>query len=154
MLKTFIMTTLDTATRISRYMCNELFGETFGIRIMKNRYVAVIIVGVSSGALALGNWKAIWPVFGAANQLVASLVLIVATMYLLTHKRNYVFTAVPAVIMLVTTIAALIYQAYNFATAEKPNFLLAAVAVILIFLALFLSYTALVVITRTRKNSV
>jgi len=154
MLKTFIMTTLDTATRISRYMCNELFGETFGIRIMKNRYVAVALVGVSSGALALGNWKAIWPVFGAANQLVASLVLIVASIYLLTHKRNYVFTAVPAVIMLVTTIAALIYQAYNFATAEKPNFPLAAVAVILIFLALFLSYTALVVIARTRKNSV
>ncbi len=154
MLKTFIMTTLDTATRISRYMCNELFGETFGIRIMKNRYVAVALVGVSSGALALGNWKAIWPLFGAANQLVASLVLIVASIYLLTHKRNYVFTAVPAVIMLVTTIAALIYQAYNFATAEKPNFPLAAVAVILIFLALFLSYTALVVIARTRKNSV
>lgn len=152
MLKTFIMTTLDTAMRISRYMCNELFGETLGISIMKNRYVAVVIVGVSSGALALGNWQAIWPVFGAANQLVASLVLIVASLYLITHKRNCVFTAVPAVIMLVTTIGALIYQAYTFSTAEKPNYLLAVVAVILIFLALFLSYMALVAVGRIRKN--
>jgi len=152
MLKTFIMTTLDTATRITRYLCNELLGETLGIHIMKNKYAAVTLVGVLGGALALGNWKAIWPVFGAANQLVASLVLIVASVYLLMRNRNFVFTAVPAAIMLVTTIAALAYEAYSFATAEKPNFLLAVIAVILIFLAVFLAYTALVTVVRVRKN--
>ncbi|UCE99905.1 MAG: carbon starvation protein A, partial [Planctomycetota bacterium] len=41
MLKTFIMTTLDSATRITRYLCNELLGETLGIGPMKNKYVAV-----------------------------------------------------------------------------------------------------------------
>lgn len=152
MLKTFIMTTLDTATRITRYLCNELLGETLGIGPMKNKYVAVAFVGVSSGWLALGNWKAIWPVFGAANQLVASLVLIVASVYLLMRKRNFLFTAVPAGIMLVTTIAALGYQAYDFATAEQPNRLLAVVSVILIFLAIFLVYTALAVVAGVRKN--
>ena len=152
MLKTFIMTTLDTATRITRYLCNELLGETLGIGPMKNKYVAVAFVGVSSGWLALGNWKAIWPVFGAANQLVASLVLIVASVYLLMRKRNFLFTAVPAGIMLVTTIAALGYQAYDFATAEQPNRLLAVVSVILIFLAIFLVYTALAVVAGIRKN--
>ena len=152
MLKTFIMTTLDTATRITRYLCNELLGETLGIGPMKNKYVAVAFVGVSSGWLALGNWRAIWPVFGAANQLVASLVLIVASVYLLMRKRNFLFTAVPAGIMLVTTIAALGYQAYDFATAEQPNRLLAVVSVILIFLAIFLVYTALAVVARVRKN--
>jgi len=153
MLKTFIMTTLDSATRITRYLCNELLGETLGIAPLKNKYVAVALVGISSGALALGNWKAIWPVFGAANQLVASLVLIVASVYLLMRKRNCLFTAVPAGIMLVTTIAALIYQAYGFATAEEPNFMLAAVSVILIFLAIFLAYTALVAVAKVRKQS-
>ena len=153
MLKTFIMTTLDSATRITRYLCNELLGETLGIAPLKNKYVAVALVGISSGALALGNWKAIWPVFGAANQLVASLVLIVASVYLLMRKRNCLFTAVPACIMLVTTIAALIYQAYGFATAKEPNFLLAAVSVILIFLAIFLAYTALVAVAKVRKQS-
>jgi len=153
MLKTFIMTTLDSATRITRYLCNELLGETLGIAPLKNKYVAVALVGISSGTLALGNWKAIWPVFGAANQLVASLVLIVASVYLLMRKRNFVFTAVPAGIMLVTTIAALIYQAYGFATAEEPNFLLAVVSVILIFLAIFLAYTALVAVAKVRKQN-
>ena len=152
MLKTFIMTTLDSATRITRYLCNELLGETLGIGPMKNKYVAVLFVGVCSGALALGNWRAIWPVFGAANQLVASLVLIVASVYLLMRKRNFVFTAVPAAIMLVTTIAALGYQVYSFSTAEEPNRLLAVVSVILICLALFLTYTAVAAVAKIRKS--
>ncbi|HUS71658.1 MAG TPA: carbon starvation CstA family protein [Sedimentisphaerales bacterium] len=150
MLKTFIMTSLDTATRISRYLCNELLGETFGIRIMKNKYVAVLLVGVLAGALALGNWKAIWPIFGASNQLIASLVLIVASLYLLTRNRRFMFTAVPAVIMLVTTIGALVYKTYSFVTAEKANIMLATVAVILIILAIFLALMALVSAIRAR----
>jgi len=151
MLKTFVMTSLDTATRIARYICNELLGETFSIPYMKNKYAATILVGILAGALALGNWKAIWPVFGAANQLIASLVLIVASVYLLSRKRRFLFTAIPAVIMLVTTVGALLYNTYGFVTAEKPNILLAVIDVILITLAIFLAYTALVTVIRTRK---
>ena len=152
MLKTFIMTTLDSATRITRYMATELFGETFGISFMKNKYVAVIVIGVLSGALALGNWKAIWPVFGAANQLIASLVLIVATVYLISRKHKFLFTAIPAVIMLLTTIAALVYNTYVFVAAEKPSIMLAAINVTLIILAAFLAYTAFVAISRTKET--
>jgi len=152
MLKTFVMTTLDTATRITRYICNELLGETFGISCMKNKYTATLLVGVSSGALALGNWRAIWPVFGASNQLIASVVLIVASVYLLNNNRRFGFTAVPAVIMLVTTIGALVYETYSFVTAEEPNIMLATISVILIILAFFLAYTAAVTMIKVRKR--
>jgi carbon starvation protein len=152
MLKTFIMTTLDTATRITRYMCNELLGETFNIPYMKNKYAATLLVGVLVGALALGNWQAIWPVFGAANQLIASLVLIVVSVYLMSRKCNFVFTAVPAAIMLITTLAALIYNTYGFLTAETPNILLATIDIILIILAIFLVYTAANSIKRQRQH--
>ena len=152
MLKTFVMTTLDTATRITRYICNELLGEAFNIPGMKNKYLATIFIGILAGALALGNWQAIWPVFGAANQLIASLVLIVASVYLLTHKRRFVFTAVPAVIMLVTTIGALTYETYTFVTAEQPNIMLAVIAVVLMILAVFLARTALGTILRARND--
>jgi carbon starvation protein len=154
MLKTFVMTTLDTATRITRYICNELLGETFGIGCMKNKYVATAFVGILSGTLALGNWKAIWPVFGAANQLIASLVLIVASLYLLNSNRRCGFTAIPAVIMLVTTVGALVYKTHSFITAEQPNIMLAAIAVILIILAVFLAYTALATVIRLRRTNV
>ena len=153
MLKTFVMTTLDTATRIARYVCNELLGETFNVPYMKNKYAATILVGILAGALALGNWKAIWPVFGAANQLIASLVLIVASVYLLSRKRSFLFTAIPAVIMLVTTVGALAYNTYGFVTAEKPNILLAVIDVILITLAIFLAYTAMITVIRMKKTS-
>jgi carbon starvation protein len=107
-------------------------------------------VGVLSCALALGNWKAIWPVFGASNQLIASLVLIVASVYLLSRNRRFLFTAVPAVVMLVTTIGALVYKTYSFITAEKANIMLATISVILIILAIFLSVTGLVSAIRAR----
>ena len=70
------------------------------------------------------------------------------------RKRNCLFTAVPACIMLVTTIAALIYQAYGFATGEgdKRSILLAVVSVILVFLAMFLAYSALVAVAGIRKS--
>ncbi len=152
MLKTFVMTSLDTATRIARYICNELLGEALRIPYMKNKYAATMLVGISAGALALGNWKAIWPVFGAANQLIASLVLIVASVYLITRKRSFLFAAIPAVIMLLTTIGALVYNTYCFVSADKPNILLATIDVILIVLAIFLAYTALVTVTGARKN--
>ncbi len=152
MLNSFIVTTLDTATRITRYMCNELLGETLNIPFMKNKYAATLLVGVLSGALALGNWQAIWPVFGAANQLIASLVLIVVSLYLLSRKRSYLFTAVPAVIMLITTITALVYNTYIFITAETPNVLLAVINVILIILAVFLAYTAVNTVVKTRQK--
>ena len=98
-----------------------------------------------AGALALGNWKAIWPVFGAANQLIASLVLIVTSVYLMARKNNFLFAAIPAVIMLMTTIGALVYNTYCFITADKPNILLATIDVVLIVLALFLAYTPLTI---------
>ena len=153
MLKTFVMTSLDSATRIARYICSELLGETFNIPYMKDKYAVTLLVGILAGALALGNWRAIWPVFGAANQLIASLVLIVASVYLMARKHNFLFTAIPAVIMLVTTIGALVYNTYCFLSAETPNILLAVIDVILIILAIFLAYTALMTIAGIRKGA-
>ena len=137
-LKTFIMTTLDSATRITRYVCSELVGDTFGIKVFKNRYVATVSVVVCAGALALGNWQAIWPVFGGANQLIAAMALIVATAYLMTRGRRWGFAAVPAVLVFVTAMGALIYTLVDSLAGE--NYMLAAIAVALVCLGLFVAY--------------
>ncbi|MBD3239563.1 MAG: carbon starvation protein A [Chitinivibrionales bacterium] len=138
MLKTFIMTTLDSATRITRYVCNELFGDMLGIALFKNTYVATAVVGLGAGALALGNWRAVWPVFGSANQLIASLVLIVASAYLLRRGRRCLFVAIPAVAMLITTFGAMVYNLHMFLTADEPKYLLAVITILLMIMALFL----------------
>jgi len=137
-LKTFIMTTLDSATRITRYVCAELVGDTFGIKVFKNRYVATVSVVVCAGALALGNWQAIWPVFGSANQLIAAMALIVATAYLMTRGRRWGFAAVPAVLVFVTAMGALIYKLVDFLTVA--DYMLAAIAAVLVCLGLFVAY--------------
>lgn len=154
MLKTFIMTTLDSATRITRYVCSELFGDTFGLTWFRNKYVATVVVIICTGALALGNWRAIWPIFGSSNQLIAAMVLIIATVYLMTRGRRWAFAAIPAVLLLLTTIGALVYQVVGFLNVpegRQPNYPLAAIAVVLIVLAVFVAYKGIVTVRSVKR---
>ncbi|MEO0127303.1 MAG: carbon starvation protein A [candidate division WOR-3 bacterium] len=136
MLKTFIVTTLDTATRITRYIGTELFGERLGIGFMKNMYInSAIVIGLAT-YLAIGPWQNIWPVFGASNQLVAALALLVVTTWLLSKKKNSLYTLIPAIFMLLVTITALILQAVKFFSTQK--IMLGIISIILLVLAGFM----------------
>ncbi|MFC2157196.1 carbon starvation protein A [Acidobacteriota bacterium] len=139
MLNAFVLTTLDTSTRLGRLISSELLGKK--VAIFKNRWIASAVILVFAGAMgATGGYKAIWPVFGASNQLVAALALIVVSSYLVGIKRPKKYTIYPAYFMLVTTLAALIYQGFNFFKASK--FVLGSVCTLLILLALFIIYEA------------
>ncbi|MBA3063649.1 MAG: carbon starvation protein A, partial [Atribacteria sp.] len=121
----FLLTTLDTATRLGRYALEEL---TAGwAPALSNRFVATIITIVFGGALALsGTWKAIWPVFGASNQLLAGLALLGATAWLAHMGKNYAVTMYPMIFMILVTVVALITMVFqNFA---KGNYLLGCVS--------------------------
>jgi carbon starvation protein len=107
-LNAFILTTLDTATRITRYITEELFK-------IKNRYFSTLIIIILSAALAFsGKWNKIWPVFGASNQLVAALALFVVSCWLLSRRQSAKFTLFPAFFMLITTIVALLLQVVKY----------------------------------------
>jgi len=135
-LKTFIMTTLDSATRIGRYVTEELFRSPSGKNPLGNRYVSTSIIIIPALLLALGAWKCIWPIFGAANQLVAALALLVATVWLWRKGKNYLITGLPALFMFLTTAAALVYKINQFWHAKK--ILLSGVGVVLLCLAVFM----------------
>lgn len=135
MLNAFILTTLDTATRIGRYLTHELFN-------IKNRYAATIIIISLSGWLGLsGEWNEIWPIFGAANQLIAALTLIVLTSWFLSKKKLIRYTLLPAVFMLVTTTGALIFKIKEY--SQGGHGILLSFAVVLLLLAVFVLYEAL-----------
>jgi carbon starvation protein len=135
-LNAFILTTLDTATRIARYLTAELFG-------LRNKYVATLAVVTASGALALsGHWNLLWPAFGTANQLIAAITLLIASCWLLNRGANYRLTLFPALLLLVTTVAAFLYQIFQALTrrnpatgASSPDWIVAAVAVVLTLVA-------------------
>ncbi|MFH1413792.1 MAG: carbon starvation protein A [Candidatus Omnitrophota bacterium] len=131
-LNAFILTTLDTATRISRYITEELFK-------IKNRYLSTLIIVAIGGALAFsGKWSKIWPAFGASNQLVAALALFVLSCWLLAKGRSIKFTIWPAFFMLITTVAALIFQCFQY--YAQRDLVLLTVSVVLIILAGFMVF--------------
>ncbi len=132
-LNAFVLTTLDSATRITRYLTEELFGEALNLKIFKNKYISTLAIILLALWLALGSWTTLWPVFGAANQLIAAMVLLVASVYLFQKKQPTAFTFIPAVFMLITTIGALIYQMISF--YQTNNYLLFSIATILLVLA-------------------
>ena len=128
MLNAFVMTTLDSASRINRLIFSDLTG-------IKNKYVAAL-AGILIGAFfALTNaWTVIWPVFGSANQLIAALTLIVLTAYLIGVKKPTKYTVGPALFMTLTTVSILIFQTVKFAIWGK--YTLSVLAFILLLLAL------------------
>lgn len=145
----FILTTLDTATRLARYLTTELFG-------MNNRFVPTALVVVAGAALALsGQWRTLWPAFGASNQLVAALALLVVSMWLLQRGRGALPTLIPAVLMLVTTIGAFLFQIHGALTrldpasgTWSPNWFIATVDTGLVILALFVFGEAWAILRR------
>ncbi|MCF7874079.1 MAG: carbon starvation protein A [Candidatus Omnitrophica bacterium] len=129
-LNAFILTTLDTATRITRFLSQELFG-------IDNKYFATFLVVFVAGVFCLsGTFETLWPMFGASNQLVAGLALIVATAYLIDKKKNYKITLIPAIIMFIITIAALGIKLKDF--FQVRNYLNLTLTIILIFLGIFI----------------
>ncbi len=112
----FVVTTLDTAVRLNRYLFEELWAIVFKNvpKILKSYiFNAALIVGLGY-ALAAGNTiTRVWPIFGAANQLLAALVLIVVAVWLSDKKKPTWFVTIPAAFMLVTTISSLVYLLYN-----------------------------------------
>jgi len=125
-LNAFILTTLDTATRITRFLTQELFR-------IDNKWVATSLTIVAAGYLALTNkWQILWPVFGASNQLVAGLALIVVSGWLFCKGKNYYITFIPAVIMIIVTSFALVLKIVDFSL--KKDYILSGISVALIVL--------------------
>ena len=141
-LNTFVLTTLDTAMRITRFLVQEALGNQ--ISAFRNKYVVTVVVMVAAYLIgASGGWQKIWPVFGATNQLIAAMALFVVATWLMAVKRPTHYVLYPAVFMMVTTIAALAWQTYQFFTAPDPNIFLGSTTIVLIGLAVFVAYEAM-----------
>jgi carbon starvation protein len=99
----FAGTTLDTSVRIQRYVIGEIATD-LKLWPLANRWVATTIAVVTAAGLAFATAMTLWPLFGGANQLLASLALLVVTMYL--KKKGglkFLISALPCVLMLCIT---------------------------------------------------
>jgi carbon starvation protein len=132
MLNAFILTTLDTCARLTRFIVTESIGQK--VALFRNRFLATIPGLAFAFILTLGNnWKVLWPAFGAANQLIAALALLVVSAYMFGYKRRTRYTLIPGIFMLVTTEGALFYQLF-WQYVPTGNIILGVVATLLMLL--------------------
>ena len=149
MLNAFVLTTLDTSTRLGRFISTELLAGK--LPVFQNRWISSAVILIFATFLgASEGYKVIWPVFGASNQLVAALALIIVSSYLVGLKRPSRYTLIPAYFMLVTTIGALGFQGYQFFHQEK--LLLGIVSSLLIFLAGIIIWDAKKILFRLKSG--
>ena len=169
----FCLTSLDTATRLARYMFQEFWlkpGETYkdvtGFKAtLCNPLVATAITVVAGVGLGMTGYGKIWPLFGAANQLLAGLALLTVCAWLGNIGRNNKMFYIPMVFMMVVTICSLFQTVTNrigMITSSNPEVLAkvdwgtyaqAILGAILIVLALVLAWEGIQTIFFKKKKA-
>ncbi|HIE57956.1 MAG TPA: carbon starvation protein A [Anaerolineales bacterium] len=141
----FAATTLDTATRIQRYVIVEL-ARASGIPWLRRRHPATLVaVGTALLlALAKGGGKGgmiLWPLFGTTNQLLAGLALLVISLYLVKQGKPGIFALLPMLFVLGMTGWAMVINLRNF--VSEGTWLLAAIGGIVMVLNLWIVVEAI-----------
>jgi carbon starvation protein len=143
-----VLTVTQLIFRLMRVTLGEWLGEAWGG--FKNQHVATIVGMIAATLLLLsGTWVYLWQLFGASNQLMAALSLLIVTVWLASTKRNPAYAGIPMVFMYVTTMAATLVTAYNLYVTIllKPS--LSAISIwgawAMIIVAILLFVTALVI---------
>jgi len=117
-----VLTVTQLVFRVMRVTLTEWVGEA--VPVVRNANVATIFSMVLTLALVLtGTWVYLWQMFGAANQLMAALSLLVVTVWLKSEKRNPAYALWPTLFMYITTLAATGVTARNLyvTIATKPE---------------------------------
>jgi carbon starvation protein len=141
----FALTTLDTATRLGRFMFQEIFEDAHKAKFLsKNRYVGTLVTIAFAMLLTFtGTREALWPLFGSANQLLASLTLLAVTVWLAKLKKKTGFVKYPMFFMFAVTLSALGFQIYNNYFGAKQNILLVVISLLLFIVAITLVANAI-----------
>jgi carbon starvation protein len=135
--------------RVMRVTLTEWLGEV--IPPLRNQHLASLIsIALAILLVMTGTWIYLWQLFGAANQLMAALALLLVTIWLVSVGKNWVYAGIPMIFMYVTTLASVLVTAYNlYFNVYLPNLqagrvlptagsgLMVLVAILLVFAAIF-----------------
>jgi carbon starvation protein len=147
MLIILAVTILQLVIRFMRVATSEILGDISPI--FKNAHIGTFIASVLTLILIwTGWWQVLWVLFGGANQLMASLALMLMTAWLMSQGKSYGWTFYPMIFMFITTIAALIVTSYKLFVAVFTgtvkggayvgNILMGSVAIFLVIAAIIL----------------
>jgi carbon starvation protein len=151
----FAATTLDSATRLQRYVIQEL-GDTLKIAPLKNIYIATLVAVTLGGLIAMlkgptgmgSGGLLLWPLFGATNQLLAGLAFMVTTFYLWRRNKPIGFVLIPMIFMIVLPAWALIWQLFNLQSGwwwSSDKYLVAIIGTITLGLQIWMVVEAILI---------
>jgi len=153
----FAATTMDTGVRLQRYIIQE-WGHIYHVPALTRRVPATLVAIFCCIALAFGagggtaaGGMVIWPLFGTTNQLLASLTLLVLSVFLLKLGRPVVYTLVPMTFLLIMTTLALLVQLAGFWT--RGEYFLVAVDVLILGAAMLVALESTAALRRAWSGS-
>ncbi len=163
----FCLTSLDTATRLARYMFQEFFleqgqkpEELTGVKkVLANPYFATALTVVLGVSLGMTGYTKIWPLFGAANQLLAAIGLLAVCTWLGEVGKNNKMFFIPMTFMLAVTICSLVQTiiakmtAFVSGAADVWALIQSAIAVLLVVLSLVLASIAAKTLFKQHKEN-
>ncbi len=161
----FMMTSLDTATRLGRFLCQELFmprssdnaaDEQKRMQAMgpfrkaiTNKYVAsVAFVGATVLMALSGSATSIWPIFGASNQLLAALTFLAITLWLLSKNTNWIIAFIPMIFMMTMSLWGIIQVVQQ---QWGSNYVLVGAGIFLTIMSVLMICLGLSIITHHLK---
>ncbi len=149
---TFVYDTLDVSTRLARYILQELLGWKNFSGALAATTISLAIPLVFLLTTKQKAYLAAWPVFGASNQMLASLTLLALAAWLMRSGKKAYYVILPMIFMMAVTITALIIQVWTFAAsfgdiirgnAVRPDIIISGICgIILLILSISLILTA------------
>ena len=152
----FAGTTMDSGVRLQRYIIQE-WGDIYNIGLLKNGLVATFVAVACCLLLAFGAGGAsgtggmvLWPLFGSTNQILASLTLLVLSVYLIKLGRPAKYTLIPMVFVILMAFFAGLIKLVEY--YEKGNWLLVVLDLIVLVVSVLVMLEAWSVIGKHKKN--
>ncbi|MCA9084410.1 MAG: carbon starvation protein A [Planctomycetaceae bacterium] len=155
----FAATTLDSATRLQRYVIQEL-ATTFHVVPLQNKYAATglavslgLLIAMLPGPSGYGTGGLLlWPLFGATNQMLAGLAFMVIVFYLVRRGKPLWFAMIPAIFMLIVPTYGLIMQLFgnNPGFFSQQKYLLGTVGAIILALQVWMIIECIILLPRVR----
>lgn len=156
MVALFAGTTMDSGVRLQRYIIQE-WGDIYKINLFNKGVPATLIAVAACLLLAFGaggssgaGGMIIWPLFGATNQILASLTLLVITVMLMKMGRPAIYTLVPMIFVLITSFLAGLIQLVDF--YQAGNYLLVTLDFVVLVVSVLVMLEAASVVSKLRKD--
>ncbi|MEK6847977.1 MAG: carbon starvation CstA family protein [Nanoarchaeota archaeon] len=148
MVNQFILTTVDSSTRLGRFIVSE----SLITKLKRKKILVTLLILIPAWLLAITNsYETMWRLFGTSNQLIAAITMIAISAFFISKKVNVKFIIIPAVLVLGTTLSALLYLTFRQGGyIGQGSFVLAGISMLMFVLGIFVAIEGFQVLRRKK----